>query len=61
MSAPSTAIYDRLYGEEAAHVDELHSFDELAKLGREERRALMRQLERQGLAPFVGPTHLASH
>jgi hypothetical protein len=53
-----TAIYDRLYGEEAAHVDEPHTFDELAKLSREQRRALITQLERAGRgSPFRAPEH----
>jgi hypothetical protein len=39
--------------EESVHVDEPHSFDELAKLSREERRQLLRQLEAERRAdPF---------
>lgn len=34
---------------------EPHTFDELAKLTREERRALMRQLEREGRANVHAP------
>ena len=52
-----TTLLDRVYAEDAAHVDEPHTFDELAKLDQQQRRALMRQLEREGMAPFVAPTH----
>lgn len=43
-----TAMLDRTYGDESAHVEEPHTFDELAKLSREQRRALITQLEREG-------------
>jgi hypothetical protein len=53
-----TAMLDRTYGEEAGHVEEPHTFDELAKLSREQRRALMTQLEREGRgSPFRMPEH----
>jgi hypothetical protein len=50
-------MLDRTYGAETGHVEVPHTFDELAKLTREQRRALMRQLERDGIEPFVAPTH----
>jgi hypothetical protein len=41
---------------ESAHVDEPHTFDELRKLTREQRGALITQLERAGRAsPFRAP------
>lgn len=53
-----TAIYDRLYGEEVGHVDEPHTFDELAKLDDGQRRTLLRRLEEQGRSPrFRAPEH----
>jgi hypothetical protein len=53
-----TAIYDRLYGEEVGHVEEPHTFDELAKLTREQRRQLLTQLEAEGRCdPFNPPEH----
>jgi hypothetical protein len=51
-----TSLLDRVYGDEAVHVEEPHTFDELAKLSREQRRALITQLERAGRAsPFRAP------
>jgi len=51
-------ILDRVYGNETVHVDEPHTFDELAKLSREQRRALITQLEREGRSsPFRAPEH----
>jgi hypothetical protein len=51
-----TAMLDRTYGDETTHVDEQHTFDELAKLTREQRRALITQLEREGRgSPFRAP------
>jgi hypothetical protein len=48
-----TSILDRVYSDEAGPVDEPHTFDELAKLNRDERRLLMRQLEAAGRSkPF---------
>jgi hypothetical protein len=53
-----TAMLDRTFGEESAHVAEPHTFDELAKLSREQRRALITQLEREGRgSPFRMPEH----
>jgi hypothetical protein len=53
-----TAIYDRLYGEEVGHVEEPHTFDELVKLTREQRGALVTQPEREGRgSPFRAPEH----
>jgi hypothetical protein len=53
-----TAMLDRTYGDESAHVEEPHTFDELAKLSREQRRALITQLEREGRgSPFRAPEH----
>jgi hypothetical protein len=53
-----TAMLDRTYGEEAGHVNEPHTFDELAKLTRQQRRALITQLEREGRSsPFRAPEH----
>lgn len=52
-----TTLLDRVYGDEAVHVEVPHTFDELAKLDREQRRTLMRQLERDGFGPFTAPTH----
>ena len=48
-----SAIFKMIYEDDVAHVDVPHTFDEVKKLEREERRALMRQLEREGMAPFV--------
>jgi len=46
-------ILDRVYRNETVRVDEPHSFDELAKLTRDERRQLITQLEAAGRAqPF---------
>jgi predicted flap endonuclease-1-like 5' DNA nuclease len=48
-----TGIYNMLFAEAVQGVDEPHTFDELAKLNRAERRQLMRQLESAGRAePF---------
>jgi hypothetical protein len=53
-----TAMLDRTYGDETGHVDEPHTLDELAKLSREQRRALITQLEREGRSsPFRAPEH----
>jgi hypothetical protein len=52
-----TTLLDRVYADDAAHVEEPHTFDQLAKLDQQQRRALMRQLEREGMAPFVVPEH----
>jgi hypothetical protein len=53
-----TAMLDRTYGEETGHVEEPHTFDELAKLSRAQRRALITQLERAGRgSPFRMPEH----
>lgn len=53
-----TAILDRTYGDETGHVPEPHTFDELAKLDRSQRRALLTQLEREGRgSPFRAPEH----
>ena len=46
-------ILDRVYGNETVRVDEPHSFDELARLTRSERRQLLIQLEHAGrVEPF---------
>jgi hypothetical protein len=46
------SILDRVYTDDA-HVDEPHSFDELAKLSPSERRQLLTQLEQEGrVEPF---------
>jgi hypothetical protein len=51
-----TTLLDRVYGDDAVRVEEPHTFDELAKLSREERRRLIVQLERQGRSsPFRMP------
>jgi hypothetical protein len=48
-----TSILDRVYSDDVGHVDEPHSFDELARLTRSERRQLLSQLEAAGRAqPF---------
>jgi hypothetical protein len=53
-----TTLLDRVYGDDVVHVEEPHSFDELAKLTREQRRALVTQLEREGRgSPFRAPEH----
>jgi hypothetical protein len=53
-----TAILDRTYGEDTQHVEDPHTFDELAKLSREQPRALITQLDREGLSsPFRAPEH----
>jgi hypothetical protein len=53
-----TAMLDRTYGDETGHVEEPHTFDELVKLSREQRRALILRLEREGRgAPFRMPEH----
>jgi hypothetical protein len=53
-----TAMLDRTYGDDTGHVEEPHTFDELAKLSRDQRRALITQLERAGRAsPFRAPKH----
>ena len=53
-----TAMLDRTYGDETTHVEEPHTFDEQAKLSREQRRALILQLEREGRgSPFRMPEH----
>ena len=42
-----TAMLDRADGDEAAHVEGPHTFDQLAKLSRKQRRQLLTQLERE--------------
>jgi hypothetical protein len=44
-------MLESFYEQGSDHVDEPHSFDELAKLDREERRTLIAQLEEAGRAP----------
>jgi hypothetical protein len=57
-AATSSAMLDRTYGEETGHVEEPQTFDELAKLSRAQRRALITQLERAGRgSPFRAPEH----
>jgi hypothetical protein len=52
-----TQLLDRVYGDDAP-VEEPHTFDELAKLDREQRRALIRRLEDEGRSPrFKAPEH----
>ena len=43
-----TTLLDRVYADDAAHVEEPHTFDQLAKLTREQRRTLLTQLEAEG-------------
>jgi hypothetical protein len=43
-----TMLLDRVYADDAAHVEEPHTFDQLAKLTREQRRTLLTQLEAEG-------------
>jgi hypothetical protein len=43
-----TAMLDRTYGHEAAHVEGPHTFDRLAKLTREQRRTVLTELEAEG-------------
>jgi hypothetical protein len=53
-----TAMLDRTYGDEAAHIGGPHTFDQLAKLSREQRRQLLTQLEAEGRCdPFDPPEH----
>jgi hypothetical protein len=48
-----TAMLDRTYGDSTVRIEEPHTFDELAKLNRDERRQLIAQLEQEGRAkPF---------
>jgi hypothetical protein len=48
-----SAIFKLIYEDDAGHVDEPHTLDELAKLTRSERRQLITQLEAAGRAqPF---------
>jgi hypothetical protein len=50
------SILDRVYSDDTGHVDEPHTFDELAKLSRAQRRALLTQLEKEGRgSPFRAP------
>jgi hypothetical protein len=47
------SLLDSLYDDAAAYVEEPNTLDELAKLTRDQRRQLMRQLEAAGKAkPF---------
>jgi hypothetical protein len=56
-----SAIFKLIYEDDAGHVDEPHSFDELAELTREERRTLITQLEQAGRArPFRADTWRAA-
>ncbi len=49
-----TAILDRAYGDDTGYVEDPYTFDELARLSRDDRRTLLRQLEHAGRAqPFV--------
>ncbi|MGZ4418013.1 MAG: hypothetical protein ACXVRV_07535 [Gaiellaceae bacterium] len=43
-----TTLLDRVYADDAAHVEEPHTFDQLALLTREQRRTLLTQLEAEG-------------
>jgi hypothetical protein len=53
-----TAMLDRTYGEETGHVEEQHTFDQLAKLSREQRRQLLIQLEAEGRCDLLNqPEH----
>jgi hypothetical protein len=48
-----SAIFKLIYEDDAGHVAEPHSFDEMARLTREERRQLLTQLEQEGRgSPF---------
>jgi hypothetical protein len=51
-----TGIYNMLFAEAVQGVDEPHTFDELAKLNRAERRQLMRQLESRAGQSLSAPT-----
>lgn len=51
-----TTLLDRVYGDSAHHVDEPHTFDQLALLTRDQRRVLLTQLEDEGRTGALYPT-----